>query len=321
MFTGGTISMKIDAASGVAVPALSGQEVLSFIPDLATICTAEVNDYGRHPGPHITPERMWELSELLERELAYPDIDAAVVTHGTDTLEETAYFLDCRHFSPKPIVLVGAMRNSSELSFDGPANLRAAARVAADLNSRDKGVLIVLNQIVHAAAEATKTDTQALDTFQSPVYGALGLVDNDRVLFLRQPLLRDPFETSRYEGLVDLIAAPAGADSRIVDASRESGAAGIVIAGTGRGNVPIAMLPGIQRAIDAGLPVVIASRCQHGRILDTYGYEGSGRDLRQRGVMFSGMLSPEKARLRLMLALGVTSDVDEIRTLMERVAY
>lgn len=312
--------MKLDE-NGVAMPALSGTEVLSFVSDLPDICTAEVQDYGRFPGPHITPERMWEISELLERELAYPDIDAAVVTHGTDTLEETAYFLDCRHFSEKPIVLVGAMRNSSELSFDGPANLRAAARVATDSAAQGKGVLVVLNQTVHSASDVTKADTQALDTFQSPLFGTLGLVDSDRILFAREPLLRDPLETNRFEPNVDLIYAAAGSDSRFIDTSRESGARGIVIAGTGRGNVPPAMVPGIQRALDAGLPVVIASRCPRGRVLDTYGYEGSGRDLRNRGVIFSGLLSPVKARIRLMLALGMTESVAEVKSLMERVTY
>lgn len=320
LFTGGTISMKLDD-QGAAVPALSGEEVLSFVPGLPDICSAEVQDYGRYPGPHITPQHMWEISELLERELAYPDIDAAVVTHGTDTLEETAYFLDCRHFSEKPIVLVGAMRNSSELSFDGPANLRAAARVATDPASQGRGVLVVLNQLIHAAADVTKADTQALDTFQSPVFGALGIVDTDRILFARDPQLRDPLETDQCELAVDLIHAAAGTDSRLIDASINSGTRGIVIAGTGRGNVPPDMIPGIQRALDADLPVVIASRCPQGRVLDTYGYEGSGRDLRNRGVIFSGLLSPVKARLRLMLALGMTQDVAEVKSLMERVGY
>jgi L-asparaginase len=264
---------------------------------------------------------MWELSELLHTELADPSVAGAVITHGTDTLEETAYFLDCRHVSEKPAVLVGAMRNASELSYDGPANLRAAARVAMDPSARSKGVMVVLNETIHAAAEATKSDTQAIETFTSPVYGALGIVDNDRVLFARQPLLRDPVVTPALESRVCLIEAYAGADGLFVDAAREAGAKGIVINGTGRGNVPPAMLPGIQRALDAGLPVVIASRCVQGRILDTYGYEGSGRDLRRRGVLFAGTLSGAKARLRLMLALGRTADAREVRDLMERWAY
>lgn len=319
IFTGGTISMKM--VDGAAVPALSGREILSFDPSLAELCDAEVIDYGRFPGPHITPARMWELSEILRRELARPEIRGAVMTHGTDTLEETAYLLDLRHFSEKPVVMVGAMRNASELSYDGPANLHAGTRVAIDGGARGKGVMVVLNQTIHAAAEATKMDTQAVETYESPVFGALGLIDNDRVLFARQPLLRDPIQTGEFNEHVDLIEMFAGADGRFIDFARESGAAGIVVNGTGRGNVPPGAVPAIQRAIDAGLAVVIASRCVQGRILDTYGYEGAGRDLRQRGVMFAGTLSGAKARLRLMLALGRTRDLSEVRTLMERWAY
>lgn len=145
-----------------------------------------------------------------------------------------------------------------------------------------------MNQMIHAASEVTKTDTQQLETFQSPTFGPLGLVDEDRVLFARSLLRRPLIETERLEPRVDLIAMAAGSDSRFVDYARESGARGIVIQGTGRGNVPPAALAGIQRALDAGLPVVIASRCHHGRVLDTYAYEGSGHDLRQRGVISAG---------------------------------
>jgi L-asparaginase len=321
LFTGGTISMKIDPATGAAVPALSGREILAFDASISEMCTPEVIDFGRYPGPHITPQRMWEISEILARELVNDEVVGAVVTHGTDTLEETAYFLDLRHFTSKPVVVVGAMRNSSELSYDGPANLHAATRVALDEGARGKGVLVVLNQTVHAAAEATKIDTQAVETYESPVFGALGLIDNDRVLFARQPLLRDPIATEAFEPRVDLIEMYAGADGRFIDFAREDGAAGIVVSGTGRGNVPPAAVPAVQRAIDAGIPVVIASRCVQGRILDTYGYEGSGRDLRQRGVLFAGTLSGAKARLRLMLALGRSRNTKEIRELMERWAY
>ncbi len=321
VFTGGTISMRRDPQSGAAVPALSGREVLAFDPAIAEMCEPEIIDFGRYPGPHITPKLMWELSEILQRELAREEIVGAVVTHGTDTLEETAYLLDLRHFSEKPVVLVGAMRNSSELSFDGPANLHAATRVALDAAARGRGVMVVLNETIHAAAEATKSDTQAVDTYISPVYGALGIVDNDRVVFARHPLLRDPIDTPRYEPRVDLITMYAGADGRFVEFSRETGAVGMVINGTGRGNVPPAVIPSIQHALNQGVTVVIASRCVQGRILDTYGYEGSGRDLRKRGVLFAGTLSGAKARLRLMLALGRTTDPNQIRDLMERWAY
>jgi L-asparaginase len=313
VFTGGTISMRLDAG-GVAVPALSGQEVLALVPDATRLCEPVILDYGRFPGPHITPARMWELQERIASALESGGIDGVVVTHGTDTLEETAYFLDCLHPFPQPVVLTGAMRNSSELGFDGPANLRAAIRVAADPASAGRGVMVVMNDLIHAAAEVTKNDTQAVDTFVSPVYGALGIADADRILYTRSQAQHRPIPAAGFETLVYLVSACAGSDATLLDAATAAGAKGIVIAGTGRGNVPPAMLPGIDRALAEGVAVVIASRCRQGRVLDTYGYEGSGRDLRRRGVILSGLLSPAKARIRLMLALrapgGVSSWMD-----------
>lgn len=317
VFTGGTIGMKLDPATGAAVPALSGAELLAHDPGLERLAEIEILEFGQFPGPHMNLERMWAVSEILRKELAREDLSGAVVTHGTDTLEETAYLLDLRHLSEKPVAVVGAMRTISEPGFDGPANLSAAIRTVISPEARGQGVFVVLNQMIHAASEATKTDTQQLETFQSPVFGPLGLVDIDRVIFGRRLLQRMVIEAPRLEPRVDLVVMYSGADSRFIDYARESGARGIVIEGTGRGNVTPEAVPGIQRALDAGIPVVIATRCAHGRVLDTYGYEGSGHDLRTRGVMLAGTLNAAKARIRLMVALGRTQDPGQVRELME----
>lgn len=321
VFTGGTIGMKIEAATGGAIPALSGEELLAHDPSLRRLAELEIFEFGQYPGPHMTPPLMWALSELLSRELRRPDLAGAVVTHGTDTLEETAYLLDLRHTSDKPVAVVGAMRTISEPGFDGPANLSAAIRTVLAPRARAQGVFVVMNQVIHPASEATKTDSQQLETFQSPAFGPLGHVDVDRVIFGRRLLDRVVIETAAMEERVDLIQMYAGADSRFIDFACQSGARGIVLEGTGRGNVPPAALAGIQHARDTGLPVVIASRCLHGRVLDTYAYEGSGHDLRQRGVLLAGTMNAAKARIRLMLALGRTSDPAQLRELMEAGAY
>ncbi|MBI5280550.1 MAG: asparaginase [Candidatus Solibacter usitatus] len=321
VFTGGTIGMKIDPETGGAIPSLSGEELLEHDAALRELAELEVIEFGQYPGPHMTPGRMWEVSEVLRRELKRDDIAGAVVTHGTDTLEETAYLLDLRHVSEKPAVVVGAMRTVSEPGFDGPVNLSAAIRTVLEPRARGQGVFVVMNQVIHAASEATKTDAQQLETFQSPVFGPLGHVDVDKVIIGRRLLDRDVIDCERFEERVDLIQMYAGADSRFIDFSRESGARGIVLEATGRGNVPPAAIGGIQRARDHGLPVVITSRCLHGRVLDTYAYEGSGHDLRTRGVLFAGTLNAAKTRIKLMLALGKTGDAEEIRQLMEGGAY
>ena len=321
IFTGGTISMKIDPATGGAVPALSGREILSFDPTLAELAEIEVIDFGRLPGPHWTPAKMWELSELTRAQLQRPDLAGIVITHGTDTLEETAYFVDLRHVSEKPVAFVGALRNTSELSIDGPANLRAALRTVIELDARKQGVFVVLNGLIHAASAATKSDTQALETFISPVFGPLGMVDTDRVLFARSLARRAQIDAPQFEPQVDLLVTYAGFDGRFIDASLEGGAQGLVLEGTGRGNVPPAALPALDRFLDAGFPIVLSTRCRQGRVLDTYAYEGSGHDLRQRGVLFAGALTGPKARVQLMLALGATREPAELKYLIEQGRY
>ncbi len=316
-FTGGTISMRVDAASGGPVPALSGEEIVAQVPGLDAIADFTIINFARLPGPHVTPSKMLELAHDVSRTLNAPEITGAVVTHGTDTLEETAYLLDLLVESEKPVVFVGAMRNSSELSWDGPANLRSAVRVAADAAARGLGVLVVMGDLLLAAGEATKTHTEATDTFQSRDFGPLGIVDKDRVLVTRRPIRRQHIPASKLEERVDLIKLAAGADGRFIDFALRDGARGLVLEGLGRGNVPVAALPAIQRAIAQGLPVVITSRCPRGRVLDTYAYEGAGRPLKRMGVILGGLVPGHKARLQLMAALGAGWSVETIRASFE----
>lgn len=314
-FTGGTISMRIDPLTGGAVPALSGEEILAAVPGIEALAEFDLTNFGRLPGPHVTPATMLELAQAVRGKLADDTIDGVVITHGTDTLEETAYCLDLLLTSPKPVVFVGAMRNSSELSWDGPANLRSAVRVAADQAARDLGVLVVMNEELIAAFEVTKTHTEKTDTFQSRDFGPLGLVDKDRVIVMRKPAQREHLVTEQIEERVDIIKMYAGADGRLIDYAIDAGARGLVIEALGRGNVPVAALAAIERAVRQGLPVVITSRCPRGRVLDTYGYEGGGKQLTQIGALLGGLLPSHKARIKLMLALGAGYELSEIRVL------
>src|SRR6266540_3034847 len=182
VFTGGTISMRFDSTAGGALPMLSGAEILAQVPGLVEVAEVVTTDFSRLPGPHITPVRMLELARSVGAQLDDARVDGMVVTHGTDTLEETAYLLDLVLRSEKPVVFVGAMRNSSEPSWDGPANLRSAIRVAADPGARGLGVLVVMNDQLIAASDATKTHTESVDAFQSRDFGPLGIVDKDRII-------------------------------------------------------------------------------------------------------------------------------------------
>ena len=316
-FTGGTISMRLDPTIGAAVPALSGREIVENVPELSTIADFEIIDFGRYPGPHWTLSLMMDLSLRVRETLKRREIDGVVITHGTDSLEETAFLLDLTIESEKPIVFVGAMRNSSESGWDGPSNLLAAVRVALATSARGKGVMVVMNDTALAASEVTKTHTESFDSFQSPDFGALGVVDKGEVIMRCSPLGRVHLNTEQLVEPVFLIKVAAGVDSTLLHACIDAGARGIVIEAMGRGNVPPACLDGMKRAIARNIPVVVVSRCQRGRVLDSYGYEGGGKQLRNLGVIFADFLNGQKARVKLALALSLTNKPFEVRALFE----
>ena len=317
VFTGGTISMKFDAQAGGAVPTLSGEEILALSPGLEKIAEIEVINFCRLPGPHMTPAKMMELATLLGRLCSSDVLSGVVVTHGTDTLEETAYLTDLLLQSSKPVVFVGAMRNSTEPGWDGPANLRSAVRVAAAPEARDLGVLVVMNDTILSASDVLKGHTEAVDTFRSRDFGPLGLVDKDRIIVQRRLLQRSHIATSRIEEHVEIVTLPAGSNGRLIQCAVEEGARGLILEGLGRGNVPVTAVPEVKRAMQRGIPVVITSRCAHGRVLDTYAYEGGGHHLKQMGAILGGMLPAMKARLKLMLLLGKEAPLEEIRKSFE----
>ena len=313
IFTGGTISMRTDTGVSGAVPALTGRDIVEMAPGIEKIAPIEIDDFGHFPGPHMTPSRMWELRAVIAKHLARPEVQGVVVTHGTDTLEESAYLMARSLGHEKPIVFTGAMRTSTDLGWDGPANLGASVLVAASDIAKGHGSLVVLSDRIYSALDETKVHTHMVDAFESPGLGPLGVVDDGEVIFRRSnPLVDQPIlMPERLAEPVDIITAFSGADSRLLETSAAT-AKGIVLAALGRGNVPPAMLPGIRAALDANVPVVITSRAMRGRVGYTYGYEGGGRRLHEMGCLFAGSRRPQQARLDLMLALGAGANLGEV---------
>lgn len=306
--------MRDDPAAGGARPSLSGADILDSVPGWDSVASVDVREFGRFPGPHVTIERMWALRAAILDALAQ-GADGVVVTHGTDTIEETAYLLD-RSLAPSvPVIVTGAMRNVSELSWDGPANVMAALQVARSPEAAGRGAMVVMDDRIIQGAEVVKTHTEEFGTFQSPNWGPLGIVDKGEVLFYRESRRKAPLQPAEPRLPVDLVKVVAGADSRLIDASRESGAHGIVIEALGRGNVPPAVMPGIRRWREAGRPVVVTSRSLRGRVLDEYAYAGGGHELREMGVIFADHLTGQQARIELMLAIG--TGVSDVRPLVE----
>ncbi|MCU7497439.1 MAG: asparaginase [Ignavibacteria bacterium] len=313
VFTGGTFSMKIDEATGGAVPHFSGNDLLEMMPEINTLAKISIYDFGKYPGPHMTPELMLKLSGDIKAFIERDHPDGIVVTHGTDTLEETAYLLDLTIDTEIPIVVIGSMKNSSEPDWDGPRNLKDAISICLNPNSRELGVLVCLNGEINAASEVTKTHTDNVETFHSLDFGALGFVDRGRVFFNRLPRKLEHIITGKINPNVDLLKAYAGMNDKFFRYSVDSGTEGIVVEAMGVGNVPPAAFEGIRYAREKNIPVVLVSRCPAGETLDIYGYPGAGKWLSRIGVIFADYLNGQKARIKMMLALGVTDDLEKLK--------
>ena len=321
VFTGGTISMTIDPDLGAAIPSLSGEEILSLATNINKVATIEGHNFDEIPSPHMTFEKLMELKQYINKLLDRDDVCGVVVTHGTDSLEETAYFLDLVINNEKPVVVTGAMRSSSELGYDGSSNLSAAVCTAISDSAKGKGVLVAMNNEVLMASEVTKIDTLALNTFQAPSHGSLGIIDCNQLVLLKDASKKTFIDTDKYEPKVALIKTGLDMGDDLIKFAADAGYKGIVIEGMGRGNIPPEAFEGIKYAREKGIQVVLVSRCLTGRVYDSYGYLGSGRDLKNIGCIFGGDLPGQKARIKLMLALGKTNDEQELKDIFEKGIY
>jgi L-asparaginase len=307
--TGGTIAMKIDPVKHAPVPAISGEDLLSTVPEVSKYATVVVQNVSNVPSDYMDPARWTALTHEVKAALARAEVAGVVISHGTDTLEETAYWLDLTVDSDKPVVLIGAQRNASESDFDGPRNLLNAVRVAVDPQSKGKGTLLAMNNQINAAREVTKTHTSSVETFRSGDFGLLGEVDFDRIVYWRSPLRRQhvSIKTDNMP-YVEIVPMYGGADGYLLKAAVDHGAKGVVVQGLGWGNVNQPMFAAIKDAIVKGIPVVVTSRVPNGRVLPNYGWEGGGKTLVEAGAVMGDDLSPQKARILLMLLVqgGVT---------------
>ncbi|WP_423750727.1 asparaginase [Salinirarus marinus] len=301
--TGGTIASTEDAG-GDAEPELTGADLVAAVPGLRDVADVGTREFATVPSPHFTVDRMYGLVETLRELDADPDVEGVVVTQGTDVLEETAYFADLCYGGETPVVFTGAMRNPSLAGADGPANLLASVRVAAS-DPDVAGAFVVFADRVHAAREATKTHSMAVDTFRSPEFGPLAFVDEDRVTWRRRPENPDPTLDPERENLTnDVVAATATADVPAAHLDPARDAEALCLAATGAGHVPPTILPALESVREAGTPVVVTTRCPEGRLArHTYAFEGSEATLRELGVHYSDV-NLQKTRIRAVAALA-----------------
>lgn len=298
LHTGGTISMHSDASGRVVQGTKNPMAELGLSLDDLELNEREIFNL---PSPHITPEEMLLLYQEIKQA---KDYDGVVITHGTDTLEETAYFLDTMILPDIPVVLTGAMRSSNELGSDGIYNYLCALRVASHDKARNKGVLVVMNDEIHAAKYVTKTHTTNISTFQTPTHGPLGIIMKHDILFFQTAEPRVRFDLSTVSGTIPIIKAYAGMGDGILSLLSPDSVDGIVIEALGAGNMPPTAARFIERLIQHGLPVVLVSRCFNGIAEPVYAYDGGGVGLEESGVLFVKELNAQKARLKLLIALN-----------------
>jgi L-asparaginase len=310
--TGGTIASRYDPKLGSTVASQRADELLGMLPQVADFAEIEVHDIATIPSYEMDLQFAFDLARRIREVLGRPDVAGVVVTHGTDTMEETCYLADLLLDSDKPAVFTGAQRAHDDPQSDGPLNLLNALRVAASPSARGLGAMICFNAMIHAARDVTKVHASAVETFQSYEHGVLGEVDGVKVIIHRRPVLRQSFKVDRLEERVDLFRLALGIDLRGLEAAIERGVAGLVIEGFGRGNGPSRLAELVRLATRKKIPVLITSRCPAGRVQPVYGGGGGGRDLADAGGIFAGDLKGPKARLLLMVLLSGTESETRI---------
>lgn len=315
LHTGGTIAMKEDLLTGGVSP-----DVINPLMDaeIAIPQSVElfVEDIFNLPSPHIMPEHMLRLKNRIQQAISQ-QFDGIVITHGTDTLEETAFFLDTTIGQQIPIAVTGAMRSSNELGSDGLYNFESAIQVAACPEAKKKGVLVVMNDEIHSARYVTKTHTTNVATFRTPTLGPIGIVTKQRILFMQELLETKQLDTKTVTGLIPIVKAYAGMHGDLIEALGESEVDGLVIEALGAGNLPPETIPAIKKLLAKEVPIVLVSRCFNGIAEAVYEYAGGGKELQELGVIFCNSINSQKARLKLLIAINNALSKEQLISFMQ----
>lgn len=305
--TGGTIA-------GGASGSLKAADFLTLVPDLAKVARLSVEDFVNIGSSRMTPEIQFTLANRVnELWRTDPDLAGIVITHGTDSLEETAFLLDLLVPPVRPVVFAAAQRPPREIDTDGPRNLLNAVRIAGSPAAREAGVLVTLNDEIHAALEVRKTHAIALDAFKSPWLGPVGYVDAGQVYLMRRPARHVTLQASTVEPRVDLLTLVAGSDGHLERAAVAAGARGLVLEVFGRGNVPGGVMDAVKDARAKGVVVVFTTRTRGGRV-------EVNEAARTLGVISGEDLDGLKARMLLVAAMGDTRDVATIQGYFAKLA-
>lgn len=304
LFTGGTISMQRDPVAGGNVPSHGGEALVEFAPGLDAISPYRIENWAKLPACHLGPDRLWALRERVREIIDSGEVRGIVITHGTDTIEETAYLLARTLPSRVPVAITGAMRTSSDEGWDGPRNLLDAAGVAASPESAGRGAMVVFDGQILSGETAVKTHATDLAAFSAPHGEPIGRVAGGQVVY-RTPRASDTpsLEATGLGARVALVSLVIGDDGTLLDLARPE-FDGVVVEAFGSGNMPPGAVPAVRRWLDEGKPVVLASRCAHGEVTPLYAFEGGGARTVAMGAIPAGPRTPSQARMELALALS-----------------
>lgn len=313
--TGGTIAGKAGSnteMTGYKAGEIGIQSLIDAVPEILNVANVSGEQFCNCGSFDLTWDIVLALGKRVNQLLGQKDVDGIVITHGTDTLEETAFFLNLTVKSKKPVVLVGAMRPATAISADGPVNLLNAVRLAGSEEAIGQGVLIAMNDQINGARDVTKTNTTHVETFKSVELGYLGYFQNGAPVFYKKTTRKHTYQTEfdimEVEKLpqVDIVYSYINCNAELAKAAVESGAKGIVVASFGHGNIHKDMIPGLAEIAASGIPVVRSSRVPNGIVSKNYLDD-------KCGFIAADSFNPQKARFLLMLALLKTTDKDEIR--------
>lgn len=313
MTTGGTIASRYDRATQGHMASVKGAALLAALPRREADIDVLVEDVLQVQSFNLSLAQSLVLAARLRERLAEPGVLGAVITQGTDTLEENAYLLDLVVGLAKPVVLTGAQLPADHPQSDGPRNLADSISAARDPALAGLGVSVCFNGQIHAARDVTKLHSSALESFTSLGQGRLGVVDEGKVVIHRRPRPAPSYGIQEIRARVPLIRLAMDADTLLIDAALAAAVDGLVIEAFGRGNVVARFTPRIAEAIERGIPVVVTSRCPEGRVKPIYGTGGGGRELEDVGVIFAGDLKGPKARILLLVLLSAGLRGDQVR--------
>lgn len=313
---GGTIS-SVAGKEGLPVPDYKGEDLIQSIPSLGQVAHIEVENYSKVLSSQLTVEQLYGLGKRIREIFATTkDVNGVVVTHGTGAMEESAWMTDLLVDDERPVVFTGAMRSASDPFTDGPFNLYNAVRVAESPLSRGRGTMVAMNSVIHPARDVIKSHTTGADTFKSGEFGPLGYVYPDRIHYAREHVLRTTVFTDNPQFNVDVIKFVVGMDDRFLRASVDAGAKAIVIEGSGLANLNDQVMKGVDYALSQGIHMVVCSRSPDGRVYPAYGTKTGAQALLERGCYLASMPG-QKARILMMLLLGVTNDRAELQKMLD----